>query len=64
VVIAGRQRNDSVEMLTLHPELKFAGSVAGVFTAFKHRDDNDFDTDRRNRRHRGRGRKMAGTERR
>jgi hypothetical protein len=32
-------------MLAFDPELVFAGSVAGVFAAFEHGDDNDFDGD-------------------
>jgi hypothetical protein len=43
VVIAGRERNNLVEMLTFHPKLKFARSVIGVFSALKHRDYEDFD---------------------
>jgi hypothetical protein len=37
-------------MLSFHPELKSARSVIGVFSALKHRDYDDFDTDRTNRR--------------
>jgi len=48
--IAGRERKNLVEMLALHPKLKFARSVIGVFSALKHRDDDDFDADWTNRR--------------
>jgi hypothetical protein len=50
VVIAGRERKNLVEMLTFHPKLKFARSVIDVFSALKHRYDDDFDTDRTIRR--------------
>jgi len=46
VMIAGGERKDLIEVLALHPELIFAGSVAGVFAAFEHGDDDDFDGNR------------------
>ena len=33
-------------MLTFHPELKFAGRVAGIFATFEHGDHHDLDLDR------------------
>ena len=42
-MITGREREDLIEVLALYPELVFAGSVAGVFAAFEHGDDDDFD---------------------
>jgi hypothetical protein len=48
-------------VLSFHPELKFARSVTGVFSALKHRDDDDFDADRTNRSS-ALGRKIRRTE--
>jgi hypothetical protein len=48
VVIPGRQRQNLVQVLPLHPELKLARSVAGVFPAFKHRNHDNLDLDWRN----------------
>lgn len=61
VVRAGRQRTNLVQMLAFHPKLKFAGSVAGVFAALEHGDD-DFDAHRPSRR-RGLCTKGTKTER-
>jgi hypothetical protein len=36
-------------MLALDPQLIFAWGVASVLATFKHRDDHDFDRDRRRR---------------
>ena len=47
VVISGGHIEHAIEMLALHPQLIFAGSVAGVFAALKHGDDDDLDRDRR-----------------
>ena len=49
VMIAGGQRNDLVQMFAFHPELEFAGCVAGVFAALEHGDHYDFDLDRSRR---------------
>ena len=46
VVIAGGERKDLIEVLALDPELIFAWGVAGVFAAFEHGDDDDFDGNR------------------
>jgi hypothetical protein len=49
-------------MLTFHPELKFARSVAGVFAALEHGDHDDFDSNRSSRR-RGLGGEIARIDR-
>ena len=59
---AGGQRKNLVEMLTFHPELKFARSVAGVFAALEHGDHDDFDSNRSSRR-RGLGGEIARIDR-
>jgi len=63
VVITGGQRKDLVEMLTFHPELKFARSVARVLTALKHGHHDDFDSNRP-RLSRSLARKVAAADRR
>jgi hypothetical protein len=43
MVVAGGERKYLIEVLALDPQLIFAGSVASVFAAFEHGDDNSFD---------------------
>ena len=50
MVIAGRQWDNLVEMLTFHPELKFAWRVARVFAPLEHGHHNNFDPNRTRRR--------------
>src|SRR5882762_10708290 len=45
MMVAGRDRNDLIEVLALDPELVFAGRVAGVFAAFEHGDHYDLNAD-------------------
>ena len=52
MVVAGGEGQDLVEVLALHPELKFARRVAQIFAALEHGDDYDLD---RNGRVPGRG---------
>ena len=43
IVVTGGKREDGGEVLTLNPELVFAGDVAGVGTLLEHIDDDDLD---------------------
>jgi hypothetical protein len=45
MMIARRERQDLVQVLALHPQLVFAGSVARIFSPFEHGDHDDFDAD-------------------
>ena len=45
IVVAGGEREDGVEVLTLDPVLVFAGEIAGVGALLEHVDDYDFDLD-------------------
>ena len=50
MVIASREWKDLIQVFALHPKLKFARSVARIFSSFEHRDDDNFNLDRRRRR--------------
>jgi hypothetical protein len=47
VVVGLGKREDAVEFLAFDPVLEFTGRVAGVGADFEHRDDDDFDFERR-----------------
>src|SRR5258708_7134132 len=41
-MVAGWHRQNLIQMLSLHPQLIFAGDIAGILAAFEHRNDHDF----------------------
>ena len=45
MVIASREWKDLIQVFALHPKLKFARSVARIFSSFEHRDDDNFNLD-------------------
>src|ERR1700733_8119180 len=49
-MITGRQRKNLVEMLAFHPELKFAGGIAGILATLEHGNHDNFDPNRSRRR--------------
>src|SRR5260221_2057587 len=41
-MVAGWHWQNLIQMLVLHPQLIFAGDIAGILAAFEHRNDHDF----------------------